>query len=199
MSLLIPKVFHRFWAGPQRLPKQHQVWIDHCRRLHPGWLDFLWDNALLPQRLQETWRRANVVQRSDIAGYWLVYHNGGVYADTDYEWYQSIEPWIHDCEAWFAFANNRGQITASIFGGCAGHPAFAAILEALPKRFRPDEQLSTSSRLLTPIVAARGDVRVFEHGVFLPFTWEERHRPLTREQIQYSVARHHFAGSWLNT
>jgi len=200
MSLLIPRIFHRFWAGPE-MPAQHREWIAECQRLHPAWIDFVWDEVLLPSRLQHVWSRANVVQRSDIAGYWLVYRNGGVYCDTDYQWYQSIEPWLVGCEAFFAFANHRGDVTASIFGGVAGHPAFKAILDALPGRFRPDEQLSTSSRLLAPIVKSRGDVRIYEHKTFLPLTYQQHKRgqQLTFDDIRHSVARHRFAGSWLKS
>src|SRR5581483_2776119 len=85
----IPRLFHQIWLGPSPLPDEYrryqQTWLDH----HQGWELRLWTEEGLPAGL----RRPE-----------LLWREGGVYVDTDFECLRSIEPLIEDAELFITLA-----------------------------------------------------------------------------------------------
>ena len=95
--MLIPRIFHRIWVGPDPLPAEYarygQTWLDH----HPGWELRFWTDDNFPdglRRPEAQERLRSPVERANILRLEVVWRFGGVYVDTDFECRRSIEPLI---------------------------------------------------------------------------------------------------------
>ena len=82
--MLIPRIFHQIWLGPDPLPERcaryQQTWLDH----HPDWKLRFWteENLPTPLRRPEAAERLRApAERSDILRLELLWHFGGVYVD----------------------------------------------------------------------------------------------------------------------
>lgn len=90
---LIPKKIHHVWIGGG-LPKIYQRFIDSWKHYHPDWEFRLWGdkdaNVLLKgNRAYET--SINNGMKSDLLRYQVLYNEGGVYIDTDFECLKPID------------------------------------------------------------------------------------------------------------
>ena len=99
--MLIPRIFHQIWVGPNPFPEEfaayQQTWVDH----HPDWELRFWTEENLPtsselrrpevaERLRAPWERADILRLE------VVWRHGGVHVDTDFECLRPIEPLIVD-------------------------------------------------------------------------------------------------------
>jgi mannosyltransferase OCH1-like enzyme len=147
---------------------------------------------------------SNYGERSDILKWEIVYRYGGVYIDTDFECYQSLEP-LH-----YAFDFYTGlqpldtgmvQLGAALYAAYPYHP----LLERCVKDITPGQG---------PIVVRTGPIHfthvclrnlanipgrniVLPSDYFYPCGYEERLGDPSRWRKPISYAVHHWAGSWL--
>jgi GT2 family glycosyltransferase len=195
----IPRVFHQIWVGGRPMPAEfldyRQTWLD----LHPGWTLELWTDERLPPLVNRALYDAATVpaQRCDILCIELLHQFGGVYIDCDFECFQNIEPLIDDLDA-FAASEGQGWISGGIMGAVAGHPAFAALIDALPgsvaaNGHRPINYQS-GPVFRTPILKMHS-LTVFPPELFYPYSYAEKHRK--GETFPGAYAAHHWAASWM--
>ena len=38
----IPKIMHRLWIGPKKMPSQYKKYDENCKKLHPDWKHMFW-------------------------------------------------------------------------------------------------------------------------------------------------------------
>jgi mannosyltransferase OCH1-like enzyme len=189
--VLIPRIFHQIWLGPEPFPDEllpyRQSWPEH----HPGWEHVLWTEENLPgdlrrQEVLEVLR--NPAERSDILRYELLRTHGGVYVDADFECLRSIEPLIAGVEA-FAGYRKPGRVNNALVGSVPGHP----FVERALARIRPRTTWGTVDKdgtgppFLERVLADFPEVKVFEPPVFYPRTEAQR---------EQAYAIHHRARSW---
>ena len=84
----IPRVFHQIWIGPKPLPEKYKRWQKTWQSI-PGWTYKLWtdkDVQQFPLINQDAYyREKNLGARADILRLEILYREGGVYIDTDFE------------------------------------------------------------------------------------------------------------------
>lgn len=92
---MIPKVIHYCWFGSKPLPASAQKCIDSWRKFLPDheikeWNEDNFDVNIIPytQQAYEVKKYAFV---SDYARFWILYHYGGLYFDTDVEVIRSFD------------------------------------------------------------------------------------------------------------
>ena len=92
---MIPKIIHYCWFGRNQLPASALKCIDSWRRFLPNyeikeWNEDNFDVNIIPysQLAYEAKKYAFV---SDYARFWILYHYGGLYFDTDVEIIKSFE------------------------------------------------------------------------------------------------------------
>lgn len=83
----IPKVIHYCWFGRNPLPKSVRRCIESWRRYLPGyeireWNEDNFDVDIIPYT-HEAYERKKYAFVSDFARFYILYHHGGVYFDTD--------------------------------------------------------------------------------------------------------------------
>jgi mannosyltransferase OCH1-like enzyme len=84
---LIPKKIHQVWLG--EMPVSHKNLIPKIIKNHPEWEYKLWtwdDLKNYPMKNRELFDSiSNLGSKSDIARYEILYNEGGVYLDSDFE------------------------------------------------------------------------------------------------------------------
>ena len=86
---MIPKIIHYCWFGGKPLPKIAEKCIASWKKYLPGYEIKRWDesnfdvNAIPYTR--EAYAACKFAFVSDYARFWILYHYGGVYFDTDVE------------------------------------------------------------------------------------------------------------------
>lgn len=86
---MIPKIIHYCWFGGKPLPKSAQKCIRSWERILPDYEIKRWDESSFDVNAIPYIKEAYSVEKyafvSDYARFWILYHHGGVYFDTDVE------------------------------------------------------------------------------------------------------------------
>ncbi len=198
--VLISRVFHQIWVGPDPLPDEfaayQRTWLEH----HPGWELKLWTDENFPpaeelrrpeaaDRLRAPWERGDIFRLE------LLWRFGGVHVDTDFECLRSIEPLIDQAELFIGHWK-PGRINGALMGSVPGHPLLAHALDEIRPRTSygarvgagaENDKDETGPGFLDRVLLGREGVTYFEPPVFYPRTQEERER---------AYAIHHQARTW---
>ena len=151
-STLIPRVVHRIWIGPHRMPAEYvafgRLWESF------GWVVHDWDETQLANvpvsdatgevlasiaeqgvsvggGLESVGRQ---VQTADVFGYELVRNFGGVYANCDIEPLRDMVGALDGLEA-FVVAETPLVLSNALMGATAGHWFYEDVCAHLPARF----------------------------------------------------------------
>lgn len=84
---MIPKVIHYCWFGHNPLPESALKCIDSWRKFFPDyeikeWNEENFDVNVIPYT-QQAYEAKKYAFVSDYARFWILYHHGGIYFDTD--------------------------------------------------------------------------------------------------------------------
>jgi mannosyltransferase OCH1-like enzyme len=188
--VLIPRVFHQIWVGPDPFPEQYaryqQTWLDH----HPGWQLQFWTEEHLPDQLRrpEAAERLRApAERANILRLELLWRFGGVYVDTDFKCLRSIEPLIDEAELFISLAK-PDRVNNALLGSVPGHPLLdRALGEIRPREYFGHDKAATGTRFLDRLLLDRADVTLIDPEHFYPQTPEARSR---------AYAVHDMARSW---
>lgn len=131
---MIPKKIHYCWFSNDPYPEKVQECIDSWHRHMPDWEFVLWDYDKIKD-IDSVWLKECLAVRkwafaADFIRLWAVYHEGGVYLDSDVLVYQSLEPFLKHR---FFIGRERVSyptfddgvqvfLTSHCFGAEAGHP-----------------------------------------------------------------------------
>jgi mannosyltransferase OCH1-like enzyme len=189
--VLIPRVFHQIWLGPDPLPREHatyqQTWLDH----HAGWELRLWTEQNLPNPLRRPEAAEKLrapAERADILRLELLWRFGGVYVDTDFECLRSIEPLIENASLFIGLAKSD-RVNNALLGSVPDHHVLDAALDQLrPREFYGYDKEAAGPRLLDVVLAEHRDDVLYLQPETLYATGIEARR------TAYAV--HHEARSW---
>jgi mannosyltransferase OCH1-like enzyme len=92
---MIPKKIHYCWFGGNPLPKSALKCISTWRSFFPDyeiieWNESAFDVNMMPYT-QEAYKAGKYAFVSDVARFWILYNEGGIYFDTDVEVVKSFE------------------------------------------------------------------------------------------------------------
>lgn len=92
---MIPKIIHYCWFGRNPLPESAKKCIDSWRKFLPDyeikeWNEDNFDVNIIPYT-QQAYEAKKYAFVSDYARFWILYHYGGVYFDTDVEVIKSMD------------------------------------------------------------------------------------------------------------
>lgn len=188
---MIPRLFHQIWLGPNPFPKQFAAYQESWLRRNPGWELRFWEEENLPPDLVRTEiyeRLRQPAERSDLLRLEVLYREGGVYIDTDFECVRSLEPLLDGVE-FFCAKLNEERVNNAIIGAAPGHPILArGIEEARPREtYGPVDKHGTGPLFVDRLVRDAPGVTIFDAELFYPRTPEAR---------EHAVAVHHSARSW---
>ncbi len=96
---MIPKVIHYCWFGHNPLPKLAQKCIESWRKYLPDyeikeWNEDNFDLDMYPY-VREAYDNKKYAFVTDVVRLYALYHEGGIYMDTDVEVISSYNPFLH--------------------------------------------------------------------------------------------------------
>lgn len=200
MAILIPKIIHRIWLGGRPMPEEFVRWGETWRKHHPGWTMKLWTEKNLPKPIHPDLLAQSryVTTQSNIWRYEILFREGGMYVDTDFECLRSLEPLIEDSSFFAAAVEHHGyeDLLANGFFGCSPrHPIAASLLQYLAFHWNAKERINVGPPYFTRIVRKHSPLaRTLEAKLFYPYLWGELERK--NEKFPDAYAVHHWASHW---
>ena len=97
---MIPKTIHYCWFGRNPLPESAVKCIESWRKFFPDyeikeWNEDNFDVNIIPYA-RDAYQAKKYAFVSDYARFWILYHYGGVYFDTDVEAIKSLDALLKD-------------------------------------------------------------------------------------------------------
>lgn len=208
---MIPKVIHYCWFGgnPQNgvIEKCIESWKKYC----PDYEINEWNESNYDVTKHSFMKAAYEAKKwafvSDYARVDILYHQGGVYLDTDVELVKSLDAFLnYDFYAGFESVNFVAFGLG--FGSTEGHPVVKAILDYYDCLEFPDTEFGrsmvSSPRIQTTVLAKHGMVcnnqtqefegcHIFNTEYFNPMSFKTGETNLTNN----TVSIHHYDMSWL--
>lgn len=206
--LLIPKVIHQIWAGPDPFPYAFKAasksWSDN----HPDWQRAMWFeddlddpdqivmlNRGLYDRAREMSPNDWLRWRSDIARLEVLYRYGGVYCDTDSESLKPLDDLLDNVSCFFIQSpNDLKGATQAVCGAVPEHPFIKHLLDRLHENamsFKPGSRLVETvggSYITRELRRVRpDDVAVFAAELFAGRSIRERDRGIAPRLSQAYV------------
>lgn len=91
----IPKIIHYCWFGGTPLPELAEKCIASWRKYLPDYEIMRWDESNFDVKIipytAEAYKAKKYAFVSDYARFWILYHYGGIYFDTDVEVIKSLD------------------------------------------------------------------------------------------------------------
>ena len=140
MTSQIPKIIHYCWFGGNPLPELAKKCIASWRKFFPDYEIKEWNenNFDIDQVVYtaEAYRLKRYAYVSDFVRFWVLYHYGGIYFDTDVEVIRPMDDIIargsfagFECQKGSLQDNPHGDMAAGLgMGAAPGHPFFAQML-----------------------------------------------------------------------
>lgn len=98
---MIPKVIHYCWFGGKPLPKLARICIRSWKKYCPGYELKLWDESNFDLNVwpyvKEAYDAGKYAFVTDVVRLYALYHEGGIYMDTDVELLKPLDPFLHHC------------------------------------------------------------------------------------------------------
>ena len=135
---MIPKIIHYCWFGGNPLPDLAKKCIASWKKYLPEYEINEWNESNFDIEscayVKEAYEEKKWAFVSDYARFYILYHYGGLYFDTDVELINSIDDILKHGSFMGAEGNYSG-INSGLGLGCeAGNPIFAEILQRYKKR-----------------------------------------------------------------
>jgi mannosyltransferase OCH1-like enzyme len=187
---VIPRIIHQVWVGPDPLPERfseyQRTWRDH----HPDWDLRFWTDGNLPEDLRrpESYDRLrSPIERCDLLRLELVWREGGVYVDCDFECLRPLDPLLEGTDFLLGYSK-PGRVNHALMGAIPHHPLLGRALDEIRPRdvFGYDKD-ATGPGFFTRLVAQYEDLPILDPELFYPHTPGER-------RVAFAV--HHGARSW---
>lgn len=106
---MIPKIIHYCWFGRGEMPEMAQKCIASWHRYMPDYEYKLWNEDNFDVNsvsyTKEAYEAKKYAFVTDYVRLWALYHEGGIYMDTDVEVYKAFD----DLLCWKAFAGFEGS------------------------------------------------------------------------------------------
>lgn len=147
----IPRVIHYCWFGGKQLPDLAKKCIDSWKQYCPNYKIVEWNESNfdvnISQYTKEAYNEKKWAFVSDYARFWILYHFGGIYIDTDVELIKKIDDLVEagafmGCEPALQDMNPDKDIDGLQylvnpglgFGAPAGHPFLEKIIKYYDSR-----------------------------------------------------------------
>ena len=141
MERKIPKIIHYCWFGGNPLPELAQKCIASWKKFLPDYEIKEWNESNFDVYgtvySAEAYRLKKYAHVSDYARFWILYHYGGIYFDTDVEVIRPLDDILargsfmgFECQEGTSEDNPNGNIAAGLgIGVPPGHPLFRQMVD----------------------------------------------------------------------
>ena len=212
---MIPKIIHYCWFGGNPMPSSAKRYIESWERYFPDYQIMRWDESNFDVEMIPYTREAYASKKyafvSDYARFWILYHYGGVYFDTDVEVIASLDDILSNGPYLGTEQQNAHQITVNPGLGFAAEPEMEALKELLSQYENrhyianggplankniveiTTEYLTGQGMVNTAALQHCAGFTIYPVEYFCPISYETRKMTMTAN----TKTIHHFAESWL--
>ena len=212
---MIPKIIHYCWFGGKPLPKSAEKCVASWKKYLPDYEIKRWDESnfdvnAIPYT-HEAYAACKYAFVSDYARFWILYHYGGVYFDTDVEVIRPIDDIINRGGFLGVESNRNGIYTVNPDLGFAATQGTAVIGEMvnLYSTFHftntdGASDLKNIVEITTDYLSSKGlqntdeiqdccGFTIYPKDYFCPIDYETRELKITEN----TRTIHHYAESWV--
>ena len=209
---MIPKIIHYCWFGRNPLPPSAQKCIASWRKFLPDYKIKEWneDNFDVNQNqyVKEAYEAKKFAFVTDYVRLYALYHEGGIYMDTDVEVIGSYDSFLHH-EAFSGFETD-GNVPTGMMGAQKSSLWAKELLAQYDSRhfIMPDGSydLTTNTTVITKYMLDKGLKLNNKYQDFpglctmypSEFFCPKDHRTGKIKCSKNTICIHHFAGSWLD-
>ena len=221
---MIPKIIHYCWFGHNPLPELAKKCIDSWKKYFPDyeikeWNESNFDVNIIPYT-KEAYSQKKYAFVSDYARFWIIYHHGGLYFDTDVEVIKPMNGIIEkgafmECEN-MATPQNKIDVSSGLelgvnpglgLGASSGHKLYKEILDMYSKIhfLLPNGSMNqvTVVEYTTQLLCLKGlkstnkvqqvaGVWIYPKDFFCPKDYSTGKMQIT----QNTVSIHHYSETW---
>ena len=214
---MIPKKIHYCWFGRGKLPKQAIKCINSWKKYLPDyeiieWNEDNFDVNMIPYT-RNAYREGKYAFVSDFARFWILYHSGGLYFDTDVEVIRNMDHIISagpfmGCEN--KAEEGKGATTLGVAPGLGlgVNPGLGLYKEIIEKYesldFNGENKFTTIVTHVTRVLCNHGlkntsavqevcGIKIYPQDYFCPKSFQDGILYITEN----TVCIHHYAASWL--
>jgi len=211
---MIPHIIHYCWFGRKPLPPLAIKCIESWKKYLPDYEIKEWNednfNINIIPYTQEAYKKKRYAFVSDFARFWILYHYGGIYFDTDVEVIRPMDNIIHT-GAFMGFENGGSTVTGVAPGLGIGTPANQSLYKEFLDHYAHEhfinedgsQNLRTVVDRVTSILGQYGlqknnqlqdvvGVRIYPSDYFCPIRITDGKLFVTTN----TVSIHHYAASW---
>ncbi len=207
---MIPKKIHYCWFGRNPLPEDAKGYIESWKKYCPDYEIIEWNednfDVFSVPYVKEAYESRKWAFVTDYVRLYALYHQGGIYMDTDVEVLKSLDCFLEN-EAFSGF-ERVNAVPTGIMGSIAGQKAIEDMMRAYDDRHFLNEQgemdMSTNVEAITRYFVDNGMQMNNEKQTVNGFTMypcdyfcPKNSRTLKVEITKNSHTIHHFAGTWL--
>lgn len=219
---MIPKVIHYCWFGRKEMPRSAKKCINSWKKFLPDyeikeWNEDNFDISLIPYT-QQAYEAGKYAFVSDYARFYILYHHGGIYFDTDVEVIGDMEnilgkgPFMGR-EMWVEEGTREPEKQFVAAGlGIAAEPRnciYAEILEQYQQvSFRMDDGSYNMDTVVTYIgrvlvkhglkgtnkICQVGNILIYPKDYFCPKDYQKGKIRITPN----TVSIHHYGSTWMS-
>lgn len=211
---MIPAILHYVWVGGP-LPQTQQDFIQSWRDTNPSFTLKQWDETNIDMNhpmIKQAYRQKKWAKVADIVRLQAVAQMGGIYFDTDFRIFKSLES-IRNYKCFYAFQEvepSTDWVCNGVFGAEPDHwfvqKALQGLFNMKPRRILPDRPTTYGPKHITRLLRSEGldhyspqgvtvkDIFIAPVPMFFPFHYTET---FTSECItEQTLAAHFWAKSW---
>ena len=208
---MIPKIIHYCWFGGKEKPKSVFKMIDSWKKHCPKYTIKEWNESNFDvnynQYTKEAYQCGKWAFVSDVARLYALYHEGGIYMDTDVEALTNYDQFLHH-HAFSGFESDGNVPTGMMAAEKNSNWAKDLLEDYRDRRFINNDgslDMTTNTTLITNYMLSKGLllnnkfqdfpdlVTMYPSDYFCP----KDHRTGQINLTSNSVCIHHFAGTWL--
>lgn len=209
---LIPKKIHYVWVGGNKKPELIRKCINSWQNILSDYEIIEWNESNFDIEINEYAKQAYNYKKwafvSDYIRFYVLYHYGGIYLDTDVEVLKSLDPMLHN-GGFAGFENDIGIAPGLILGSKKKSCVIKKLLDGYADRkfVKSDGSLDTSTvvRYATKLFVEMGfnmngmyqcinGFHVYPSEYFCPMNYITGEIKITPNT--YTI--HHYAESWLS-
>lgn len=208
---MIPKIVHYCWFGRGEKPASVLKCIDSWHKYLPDYEFKEWNednfDILQNRYVKEAYENRKFAFVTDYVRLYALYHEGGVYMDTDVEVLKSYNPFLH--HTMFSGFETDGNVPTGMMAAEKGSLWAKELLDQYADRkfVNPDGSfdMTTNTTVITEYMLGKGLVLNNQYQDFpglctmypAEYFCPKDHRTGEIKITEKTVCIHHFSGTWL--
>ena len=202
---MIPKTIHYCWFGPNNIPDQLQEYIKTWKIFCPDYEIKLWNEESFDIDSQPFTKSAYEAKKyafvSDYVRAYALYHEGGIYLDTDVEIKRNLDVFLNH-QSFSGRECSGVAFTSAVWGAEPHHSLTKKVLAFYDNRKYVEEleapNTSSISKILAKDYGIDLDTNKLEVGLYKQDSIHIYPAEYFCLDRMPNYTTHHFYGSWLD-